>query len=408
MAFDQIYVFDLFAGAGGFSAGAAQAGARVVACFENWDKGLAIHYANHPDCIHLNMTLGGDVDVFVDEFRALVAKLVPEGAVWHFHASPPCQSFSIAQRQKQPTEALAEAEADERSNLLKWSLAVIRELNPPRWSLEQVPTAMKYLQKHVPWIFESESGVGIYPKVFGYEFGAPTLRKRMFLGKGWSFDGLTTGWDFTKGEASKKRFRCDAERTLGLRQTCPAMCERIVAELNQVAEDDSARVYTIADVAVKTSANKWCTSKAEREAGEGPNKWVPCKEGQGLRLVDGTPSFACIASYALWLYKKVDDAPIRNHKTYLDGIWEKFRPMKPSEMAAIQGMPPTYRLDELGAVEMRWAGSIAAVVASKPLHTTTVSVTAANKVRGVGNGVVSSIAAQMFRIYMYDPSPRAV
>ena len=395
MASDQIYVFDLFAGAGGFSAGAAQAGARVVACFENWDKGLAIHYANHPDCIHINMTLGGDVAVFVEEFRALVAKVVPEGAVWHFHASPPCQSFSIAQRQKQPTEALADAEADERSTLLMWSLAVIRALKPPRWSLEQVPTAMKYLQKHVPWVFDSESGVGIYPKVFGYEFGAPTMRKRMFLGKGWSFTGLTTGWDYTKGEASKKRFRCDAERTLGLQQTRPALCAELVAELNRCGD---TRVYTMADLAIKTSANKWCTSKAEREAGMGPNKWVPCTEGQGLRLIDGTPCFACIASYALWLYKKVDDAPLRHHKTYLDGTWAKFRPMKPSEMAAINGMPADYRLDTLEqTVSAAWAESMDDVVAHRPLRTVSVRLTNADKVRGVGNGVVSSIAAAILR-----------
>ena len=403
MVADQIYVFDLFAGAGGFSAGAAQAGACVVACFENWDKGLAIHYANHPDCVHINMTLGGDVGTFVAEFRALVAKMVPPGAVWHFHASPPCQSFSIAQRQKRPKMALADAEADERSNLLKWAMEVIRELQPPRWSIEQVPTAMKYLQKHVPWLFEADSGVDIYPGVFGYEFGAPTMRKRMFLGKGWSFDGRTTPWDYGAKAPSKKRVRCEAERTLGLRQTCPALCERIVAELNG---GDDERVYTMSDLAVKTSANKWCTSKSERawpigEGVSGPalgaNKWVPCSEGQGLRLLDGTPCFACIASYALWLYKKVDDAPIRNHKTYLDGTWAKVRPMKPSELAAINGMPADYRLDALKTVDLSFAPSITAVVAGEPMRTTTVALTVANKVRGVGNGVVSSIAAQICR-----------
>lgn len=384
---DPVYVFDLFAGAGGFSAGAASAGACVVACLEHWDKGLAIHYANHPECVHIQTTLGGDVESFVSEFRALVAHLVPEGAVWHLHASPPCQSFSIAQRQKQPTKALDHAEADDRSNLLTWALEVIQALSPPRWSLEQVPTALPYLRKHVPWLFVDDR-VNIYPAVYGYEFGAPTMRKRLFLGQGWTFEGRTTAW------GSKKRLRCEAETTLGLRQTRPALCDRLVAQVNAASDE---RQYTHADLAIKTSANKWCTTKAERAAGLGPNKWVPCAEGQGLRPIDGRPIFAVIASYALCLYKKVDDAPIRHHKTYLDGTWVKVRALTPSELAAINGMPTDYQLDGLGeVVPLRYAASMADVLADVELASASVRVTNADKVRGVGNGVVSSIARALF------------
>ena len=67
--------------------------------------------------------------------------------------------------------------------------------------------------------------------------------------------------------------------------------------------------------------------------------------------------------------------------------------MYPSELAAINGMPMDYRLDELGVVPVRWAETMADVVADRPLCSGTVRLTNASKTRGVGNGVVSSIAA---------------
>ena len=383
---NTIYVIDLFAGAGGFTAGVHAAGHRVLACVEHWDRGLAIHYANFPECLHVKASLGGDLEAFAAELTAFVASAVPEGAVWHLHASPPCQSFSIAQRQKKPTSALVDAEADSRSNLLKWSLELIRLVQPPRWSLEQVPTAMPYLRKHAPWIFEE--GVRIYPKVYGYEFGAPTMRKRLYMGQGWTFEGMTTALD------AKKRKRCEAEHTLGLQQTNPDLCRRLVAELN---EPSDAKTYTVDDLAIKTSANKWCTSKAEREAGMGPNKWVPCSEGAGLRPLSGRPAFATIASYPLWLYKRVDPLPERHHRTYLDGTWAKHRALTAGELAAINGMPTSYTIDSLPKVSLEYYDSLAeAASKSSPPHVQEISLRASDKVRGVGNGVVSTIAQRMF------------
>ena len=383
----MLYVIDLFAGAGGFSSGVHQAGHTVVACIEQWDKGLAMHYSNFPDCRHIKMTLGGDIETFVRDIRALVVKLVPAGATWHLHASPPCQSFSIAQRQKKPASALADAEADERSTLLGWALAMIKQLQPPRWSLEQVPTALTYLRKHVPWIFAPESGIHIYPKVYGYQFNAPTMRKRLYLGKGWTLEGLT------EALSSKKRRRDDDGKQLGLAQTRPALCAAVLAELNK-----SGAAFTLNDLAIKTSANKWTTSKKQREAGEGKNRWVDTANGEGLRLVDGSPSFAAIASYPLLFFKRTSPVPTRGHRTYLDGTWTKFRALKSSELAALQGFNPEYRIDELDSVVLSYFNSIADVVADVPPVVATVRLTNADKVRGVGNSVVATIAAQMFQI----------
>ena len=388
---DPIYVIDLFAGAGGFSSGVHMAGHKVILCVEYWDKGLAIHHANFPDCIHVKMALGGDVADFVAELKHFVEKALPPGAKWHLHGSPPCQSFSIAQRQNKNHDV----ETDARSNLTKWYFDVLEGLDPPRWSFEQVPGVLKYISKHVPWVLEKKD-VNIYPACYGYEFGAPTMRKRLYIGKGWSFDDKTTAY------GSKKRRRCPEENNLSLHQTNSLLCDAVVAELNA----DGARRYdglpfTVEDVAIKTSANKWVTSRKEREKDPTKkNKWVPAPIGQGLRCISKKPQFATIASYALQYWKRVsnnveDAHPIASH---LDGRWSKHRDLKPSELAAIQSFPidSFYRIDDLKEHHLVWYASLKDVNEDKDPATTLVTITNSARIRGVGNAVVSKIAKAMF------------
>ena len=384
----MIYVVDLFSGAGGFSGGVHMAGHTVLACIEHWSPGMAIHAANFPDCKNIKMALGGDVASFVASIKAFVAKNVPEGAVWHFHASPPCQSFSIAQRQNKEHDV----EKDARSNLTLWVFEVIQRLSPPRWSVEQVPGVVKFLKSHVPWVFEDPS-VHIYDRCFGYEFGAPTMRKRLYMGKGWSFDKFTTRF------GSKKRRRFETESSLGLRQTSPEVCDRMLAEITSPRYD--GRPYEDADFAVKTSANKWVTSRKEREAGMGKNKWVPAGVGQGLRCISGKPLFATIASYPLDLYKRVSNNAEDVHPTatHLDGRWEKHRKLKPSELAAIQSFPDNFKIDpkDLPAEQtFSYYASVADAAAGVQARTETVRLSMSSRVRGIGNAVVSRIAAAIF------------
>lgn len=381
-----VYVIDLFSGAGGFSEGVHMAGHTVLACIEHWVSGLAIHAANFPKCTHIKMSLGGDVAEFVKNIQDYVRIHVPSGAVWHLHASPPCQSFSIAQRQNREHDV----EQDTRSNLTLWVFKVIDLLKPPRWSVEQVPGVVPFLKKHVQWIFEDDS-IQIYDKCFGYEFEAPTMRKRLYLGKGWSFKKNTT-------ELGSTRRRVAAEHSLGLRQTRPTLCDNILSELGTRYD---GRPYTDSDVAVKTSANKWVTSRKEREAGLGKNKWVPVTIGQGLRCISGKPQFAIIASYPLDIYKRVSNHAEDAHPaaTHLDGRWEKHRKMKPSELAAIQSFSTHFKIDECDLAASQtfsFYTSLPDATASRNLKSETVRLSMANRVRGVGNAVVSNIAAAMF------------
>lgn len=44
---------DLFAGAGGFSTGAAMAGCRVVWAANHWPAAVQVHANNHPEALHV-------------------------------------------------------------------------------------------------------------------------------------------------------------------------------------------------------------------------------------------------------------------------------------------------------------------------------------------------------------------
>ena len=56
---------DLFCGAGGCSEGARQAGLECVLAIDSWNAALAVHITNHPNCVHMQKELGGDVNEFV-------------------------------------------------------------------------------------------------------------------------------------------------------------------------------------------------------------------------------------------------------------------------------------------------------------------------------------------------------
>ncbi len=76
-------VVDLFSGAGGFSTGAVQAGAEVVACANHWPEAIRAHAANHPNTRHIVQ----DLQQF--DFRDL-----PKHDI--LTASPACQGHSVS------------------------------------------------------------------------------------------------------------------------------------------------------------------------------------------------------------------------------------------------------------------------------------------------------------------------
>ncbi len=166
----NLYVIDLFCGAGGFSEGARQAGAKVILAIDNWQEALDVHELNHPDCHHLKMELGGDQDEFVSMIEGFIDLYVPENGRVHIHASPPCQNLSIANNGNDKKNII------EGLRLLQWSLEILSILyntaKIQNYTVEEVYTS------HAIYLMAKYNGI----KINMANYGLPARRNRVIYG----------------------------------------------------------------------------------------------------------------------------------------------------------------------------------------------------------------------------------
>ena len=159
-------VYDFFAGAGGFSEGARQAGCRVAWVCDNDSQALHTHAINHPDTEHAHMQL---------PLRKCDWPFPTDGSKFHVHLSPPCQLFSKANERK-----ISELDREPGLKLVRWSLKLALTCDASTWSLEQVPAP-----EVVAAVEEAKKR---YPKRVAYvcmdfvELGLPQHRKRLIAG----------------------------------------------------------------------------------------------------------------------------------------------------------------------------------------------------------------------------------
>jgi site-specific DNA-cytosine methylase len=165
---NNLYVIDLFCGAGGFSEGAKQAGAKVILAIDCWQEALDIHELNHPECEHLNMELGGDQDEFISLISGFIDFYVPENGKVHIHASPPCQNLSIANNKYR--------DIDEGLRLLKWSLEILNKLYHTH--IIQSYTVEEVYTSHALNLMEKYNGI----KLNMGDYGLPARRNRVIYG----------------------------------------------------------------------------------------------------------------------------------------------------------------------------------------------------------------------------------
>lgn len=150
-------VVDLFAGVGGFTSGATQAGSEVALAIESDPHIARVYKANHGDHVRVQ-TLGGDIEALATE-------------LWHFntlhlHGSPPCQRLSRANQTSRDAAAGLE--------LVLWYLDLVAQVRPTTWSMEQVPhPAVKalLLERQIP-----------FAVVNAMDFGVPQSRTRLIAG----------------------------------------------------------------------------------------------------------------------------------------------------------------------------------------------------------------------------------
>lgn len=157
-------VIDLFAGAGGFSTGAAIAGAEVVWAANHWAEAVEWHSKNHPSAKHVCQ------DLHQADWSQVPAHDV-------MLASPCCQGHSKARG-----KAKGNPQHDA-SRSTAWAVVSAAEYHRPNVVIvENVPEFLDW-QLYRPWELAMNAlGYSVAPHIVdAADLGAPQNRVRMFL-----------------------------------------------------------------------------------------------------------------------------------------------------------------------------------------------------------------------------------
>lgn len=161
----RMRVVDLFAGLGGFTCGALEAGAEVILVVDADPAPLKVLAANAPSATAVLATLGEGRDE---------VQLPPPASDLHVHFSTPCTELSIARR----GDAKADIEAG--LSMIKWAVRLVLGRGDHSWSLEQVPTkATRSLMTELVTAHPEQISYGVFDSA---DFGAPQTRLRLIAG----------------------------------------------------------------------------------------------------------------------------------------------------------------------------------------------------------------------------------
>lgn len=153
---------DLFAGAGGFSTGAAMAGARVLWAANHWPTAVQWHAANHPETVHACQ------DLQQADFRDAPAHDL-------LLASPACQGHSRARGAEKPHHDALRSTA--------WAVVTCAEVHrPAAVVVENVPEFVQWTL-YPAWCAAMHAlGYALQPMVLdAADHGVPQNRRRLFV-----------------------------------------------------------------------------------------------------------------------------------------------------------------------------------------------------------------------------------
>lgn len=153
---------DLFAGAGGFTEGATQAGARVLWAANHWPAAVATHAANHPETAHICQ------DLHQADWRK-----VPRHDL--LLASPCCQGHTRARGKDAPHHDSSRSTA--------WAVVSAAEFHrPPMVLVENVPEFQAWTL-YPAWAAAMQAlGYTLAPHVIdAADLGVPQHRKRLVI-----------------------------------------------------------------------------------------------------------------------------------------------------------------------------------------------------------------------------------
>lgn len=221
---DRLRAVDLFAGAGGFTTAATQAGFEVVWAANHWRAAVEIHANNHPDARHVCQ------DLHQADWRE-----VPVHDV--LLASPACQAHSNAATRGGKNRRRGTAPSHDRLRSTAWAVVACAEVHRPRF------VVVENVREFRNWVlFDAWRGA---LQALGYsltetvidsaDLGVPQNRHRLFVvgtldgaleipepSRAWrgaaSFLDLDAGrWEpvSDKTPAVRKRVRNGIKRELG-------------------------------------------------------------------------------------------------------------------------------------------------------------------------------------------------
>lgn len=158
----NVRAIDLFAGAGGFSTGAAMAGCQVVWAANHWPAAVQVHANNHPDTQHVCQDLQQADWTQVPAHDLLMA-------------SPACQGHSRARGKERPHHDAQRSTA--------WAVVSAAECHRPAVVLvENVPEFAQWLL-YPAWCAAMDAlGYALAPMILdAADHGVPQHRRRLFV-----------------------------------------------------------------------------------------------------------------------------------------------------------------------------------------------------------------------------------
>lgn len=158
---------DFFAGIGGASQGAAQAGYDVVLAVDADQAAMDLHERNHPQCSHVCCSLPPTGPL----------PLPGANETWHLHGSPPCTEVSVAKQIR------VEEKREGAVGLIKWYIEFALASSASSWSMEQVatPIVVRYLETLKAPKAPHRNRFA-YAIVNFYDYGVPQMRRRIIAG----------------------------------------------------------------------------------------------------------------------------------------------------------------------------------------------------------------------------------
>lgn len=158
----MLKVVDLFAGAGGFSTGAVQAGCKVVWAANHWKDAVHVHACNHPETFHSCQDLQQADFTRLPEYDVLLA-------------SPSCQGHSRARGADKPRHDAARSTA--------WAVVSCVEVTKPKAFVVENVTEFLRWKLYPQWESCMQSlGYTLVPSVLNAaDFGVAQSRERVFI-----------------------------------------------------------------------------------------------------------------------------------------------------------------------------------------------------------------------------------